>query len=176
MRTDITPLRRPRLFWLYGVAAGIALMGLGFLVGTQIFNRPAEMRRPQTVQRLSIQLQEKEPLAPVGFSPLGVGRPALALTPDGSKLVYVGEHEGETALYLRPLDSLNSQALPGTGGAYNPFFSPDGLWVGFFSGNQLKKIPIAAGRPITLCEATNTYGATWADDNKIYFAPKEGLL
>ena len=172
---NITPIKRLRLIWLYRVAAGIVLLGLGFIVGSKIFNRPAEVKRPQTVQRLSIQLQEKEPLAPVGSAPLGIGRTALALAPDGSKLVYVGEHEGETALYLRPLDSQNAQALPGTSGAYDPFFSPAGLWVGFFSGNQLKKISIAGGQPITLCEATNTYGATWADDGKIYFAPKEGL-
>jgi serine/threonine-protein kinase len=170
---DITPIKRPRLIWLYRIAAGIVLLGLGFIVGIKIFNRPTEVRRSQTVQRLSIQLQEKEPLSPVGSAPLGIGRPALALAPDGSKLVYVGEREGETALYMRPLDSQNAQKLPGTGGAYNPFFSTDGQWVAFFSGNQLKKISIAGGQPITLCEATNTYGAIWTDDGKIYFAPKE---
>jgi len=172
---DTTPQERPWLLWLYRVAAGIALLGLGVVVGTLIFNRPAGMKEPQSVRRLSIQLREEAPLAPVGFAPLGVGRPALALAPDGSQLVYVGEHEGETALYLRPLDTQNAQALPGTGGAYNPFFSPDGLWVGFFSGNQLKKTSISGGQPIILCEAINAYGATWADDGQIYFAPKEAL-
>jgi len=46
--------------------------------------------------------------------------------------------------------------------------------VGFFSGNQLKKTAVAGGQPITLCEATNTYGATWAEDGTIYFARNEG--
>ena len=148
-------------------------MGLGLIVGSKIFLRPVGKERPQTIQRLNIHLQEEAPLAPVGVAPLGIGRPAQALAPDGSQLVYVGEHEGETALYLRPLDSMDAQPLPGTGGAYNPFFSPDGQWVGFFSGNHMKKISIAGGQPVTLCESTNAYGATWAVDGKIYFAPTE---
>jgi serine/threonine protein kinase/Tol biopolymer transport system component len=173
--TDMTRIKRPRLIWLYRAAACAALLGLGFLAGSRIFHRPAETKRPQIAQQLSILLQDKEPLAPVGEAPLGIGRPALALAPDGSKLVYVGEHGDETALYLRPLDSQNSRALPGTDGAFNPFFSPDGLWVGFFSGNQLKKTSVASGQPVTLCEAINAHGATWADDGNIYFASKEGL-
>jgi serine/threonine-protein kinase len=168
------PIRRPRLLWFYRAAVGVMLVGLGLVIGTRIFTPPVEKQRPHTLQRLSIQLQEEAPLAPVGLAPLGVGRPALALAPDGSQLVYIGEHEGETGLYLRPLDNMNAQLLAGTGGAYNPFFSPDGQWIGFFSGNQLKKISITGGQPVTLCEATNAYGATWTGDGKIYFAPSEG--
>jgi serine/threonine-protein kinase len=171
--TEKASIRRSPLFWLYRAAAAVVLVGLGLVIGTRIFTPPVEKQRRQALQRFSIQLAKDESLAPVGVAPLGVGRPALALAPDGSRLVYVGERADETQLYLRSLDKMNAQPLSGTSGAYNPFFSPDGQWVGFFSGNQLKKIPITGGQPIALCEAPNAYGATWADDGKIYFAPEE---
>ena len=56
----------------------------------------------------------------------------LAISPDGSMLAFVGERDGVDRLYLRRFAQL--QALPVvTGQVSEPFFSPDGEWVGFFS-------------------------------------------
>ena len=60
----------------------------------------------------------------------------------------------------------------------HPFFSPDGRWIGFFSGAHLKKILHSGGNPLTVAEVgDNAYrGATWAPDNTIIFgAPTGGL-
>ena len=57
----------------------------------------------------------------------------LALSPDGSRLVYVAYRDGRTQLYLRQLDAFEAKPMAGTEGAWYPFFSPDGESVGFFA-------------------------------------------
>src|SRR2546430_11855418 len=77
---------------------------------------------------------------------LFTGRPQLAISPDGTRLVYsAGQSLASTQLYLRPMEGLEAHAIPGTEGAYNPFFSPDGQWIGFFAGGKLKKVSLSGG-------------------------------
>src|SRR6516162_5037519 len=57
--------------------------------------------------------------------------------------------------------------MPHTEGAYEPFFSPDGQWVGFFAQGKLKKTRIDGGEPVPLCNAPAGRGASWADDDTI---------
>ena len=98
--------------------------------------------------------------------------PALALSPNGSQLVYVArDDKGSRQLYPRPMDSLQARPIPGTEDAVNPFFSPDGQWVGFWSDSKLKKVALAGGSPLTLCEvALPLVGATWGTNDDIVFA------
>src|SRR5207245_159650 len=74
-------------------------------------------------------------------------------------------------IYLRSLDQLQASALSGTEDAQNPFFSPEGLWLGFFAGGKLKKISIQGGTAVTLCDAPNDRGGSWGEDGTIVFAP-----
>ncbi len=129
---------------------------------------------PHPVNRWNINLPESAPLAPIGTAPLGIGRPALAISPDGSKIVYVAEIDGTTQLHLRALEQFEVMPIPGTEDAYYPFFAPDGQWVGFFAGNQLKKVSLAGGAPVSLCSVSPGYGATWSADDKIVFSSNEG--
>ena len=71
------------------------------------------------------------------------------LSPDGTQLVY-GVVEGfvSGALYVRALDDLEGTLLVPSG-AYAPFFSPDGQWVGFFTAAELQKVPVTGGTPQT---------------------------
>ena len=114
--------------------------------------------------RLQVVLPPGEKLA-VDF------RPALALSPDGSLLAYASERGGVARLYVRPLEETAAALLPGTEGASEPFFSPDGKWIGFFAEGKLKKVPSGGGTPATLCEATSGRGAAWLDDGTIVFTP-----
>ena len=98
----------------------------------------------------------------------------LAISPDGTRLVYTGQ-DGTTRrqLYVRRLDQLEAQPLRGTDGASNPFFSPDGEWVGFFTGagspaGKLKKISVTGGPPLTISDANVPQG-TWGADDTIVF-------
>ena len=116
-----------------------------------------------------LQLPAGDELAFGEAAPVGEGRPSVAISPDGTRIVYVGRRAGSVRLYQRPLDSFDSTAIAGTEGAFNPFFSPDGQWIGFFTNTHLKKVPVSGGTPVTLCEARNPYGATWSRDS-IFFA------
>ncbi len=67
-------------------------------------------------------------------------RHALAISHDGSYIAYVGGGETDQPLYLRPIDEIEATLLPGTEGALDPFFSPDGQWIGFATVTGLKKV------------------------------------
>ncbi len=122
---------------------------------------------PQPVSRLAINLPATEPLVPWD-------RPAVALSPDGRRLVYVARHGSSTQLYLRSLDQFAGSPITGTEGGSGPFFSPDGQWVGFFTWGELKKVSLVGGAPISLCGVPPvTHGGTWAADDSIYFSPSQ---
>jgi len=69
------------------------------------------------------------------------------------------------------LDQLRVNPLSGTEGAGSPFSSPDGQWIAFFADNKLKKVSVAGGAAITLAEAPNPRGGSWAEDGTIACAP-----
>ena len=78
---------------------------------------------------------------------------------------------------MRPLAQLQAAPLPGTDDASSPFFSPDGQWIGFFSGGehgQLKKIKVAGGDAVTLCDAPTPRGGMWTEDGTIVFDATTG--
>ncbi|MGH9486876.1 MAG: protein kinase domain-containing protein [Terriglobales bacterium] len=97
---------------------------------------------------------------------------SLALSPGGSELVFVANNNGEPQLWLRSLASLNARPLPGTGGATEPFWSPDGTQVGFFTDDALKRIDLASGavQTITAVPSDQARGASWGADNTIVFS------
>jgi serine/threonine-protein kinase len=97
----------------------------------------------------------------------------LALSPDGHRLVYraAGSLLFGSPLLVRALDDLDARPIPGISGAFGPFFSPDGRWIGFFERGELKKVSLAGGPPITLCRISGrSLGASWGDDNTIVYA------
>src|SRR5262249_50454580 len=61
--------------------------------------------------------------------------------------------------------------LAGTEGATDPFFSPDGKWIGFFAQGMLQKVSVSGGTPQIICDAPLDAGGTWGQDGIIYFAP-----
>jgi eukaryotic-like serine/threonine-protein kinase len=92
---------------------------------------------------------------------------SLSLSPDGKLLVFTGEKGGRRSLYVRPLGSLSARELPGTDEAVQPFFSPDGKWVGYYANAQLRKTPISGGPSVPIADATSFWGASWYTDNEI---------
>ena len=93
----------------------------------------------------------------------------LAITPDGSRIVY----RGQAQLLVRALDRLEPTVLGGLGLPRGVFTSPDGQWVGFFDGNTfLKKVAITGGAPVLLStiDGNGSRGATWGPDGRIIYA------
>src|SRR5207245_7857752 len=66
---------------------------------------------------------------------------------------------------------LQAAALSGTENARDPFFSPDGQWIGFFAGGKLEKISVQGGAAVTLCDVPDGRGGSWGDDGTIVFTP-----
>jgi len=124
---------------------------------------------PQPVTRTVINLPPGQQLAGMENGP------AVALSPDGTHLAYVARQGGTQQLYLRAMDSLEARSIPDTEGAFNPFFSPDGQWVGFFAGQKLKKVSISGGATLTLGDAgAIPTGASWGSRGMIALAITAG--
>jgi len=109
----------------------------------------------------------------------GIAGINLAFSPDGSRLVYIGPGEGGDQLWVRDRDRLDATPLPGTLGAANPWFSPDGQRIAFSAGTnfELKVVPVTGGPPITLAEPGSNAGGgvAWGPDDWIYFDAPSGL-
>jgi serine/threonine-protein kinase len=100
-------------------------------------------------------------------------RPSWVFSPDGRKLVFRATRAGDTQLYVRDLARPDAEPIPGTQGGFNPFFSPDGEWLAFFTATSLKKVAFAGGAPAVLAStAPVTMGGTWAADGSIVIAPR----
>ncbi len=113
----------------------------------------------------------------------------VAISPDEKQFVYVGAHDGVRQLYSRQLNELVAHAVPGTEGALEVFFSPDGNWLGFRTRRgrgggraaavgdyELRKVPARGGAPLTIATVQGfPYGGTWLSDGTIVFAG-EGVL
>jgi Tol biopolymer transport system component len=124
--------------------------------------------RPPTavVMRFSITLPAEHRSTPRQATP-------LALSPDGTRLVFAAERAGRSQLFLRELDQLRAEPLADTEGARNPFFSPDGGWIGFFTEHgTLQKLSVTGGSPVTICDVQSGYynGASWGLDDTIFFS------
>jgi eukaryotic-like serine/threonine-protein kinase len=109
-------------------------------------------------------------LAPEGthFAPMYRNGPP-ALSPDGTRIVFVASREGKTTLWIRRLDQLNAFELPGTEGAYFTFWSPDGRSLGFFANGKLWRADTNGGSRVAVCDAPEARGASWGRGNQIVF-------
>ncbi len=148
---------RERIAW--GIAGVLALIAAALTIGlVQRAPKPA-----QTI-RLSADIG-----ADATFGVITSGA-ATIISPDGTRLVLVGQGaDKKTHIYVRPLDQLQALLLPGTDGARNPFFSPDGQWIAFFADGKLKKISVQGGAAVTLCDVTSDRGGSWGEDGTIVF-------
>ena len=75
-------------------------------------------------------------------------------------------------LWTRPLESLAPRLLAGTERVEIPFWSPDGQFVAFFAGGELRKLNLASGAIQRICAVPPGYpsGADWSPDGTIAFA------
>jgi serine/threonine-protein kinase len=163
------PTRRLRGWRLPLVLATACAVASAATALAMLFLRPAPALR---VSRLAVAAP-----APAGLMVSGNDRD-VAISPDGSRLAYVGVNG---IVYVRALDRLDPVALPGLGSPRGLFFSPDGEWLGFFEGGSgtIKKVAVTGGPPIVVSRvAGNGRGATWMPDGTIVFATNDatGLM
>ena len=103
-------------------------------------------------------------------------RTALALSPDGRVLVFVGERGGVRQLFARALSAESAVPIPGTEGAESPFFAPDGHSVGYWSAGRLMRVGVSGGQPAQVAVAARISGASWSEDDRIVFGGGAGLV
>ncbi|HUQ90926.1 MAG TPA: protein kinase [Bryobacteraceae bacterium] len=153
-----TPAPAPRRLWPI-LAAVFAIAAI--VLGVSLWR--ARQRLPQPFLQFdsvaSVQISRG-----AGFS--------LAISPDGSRIVLAGaEEKGKRQLFTRLISNPAFTPLSETADAISPFFSPDGQSIGFFSGEQLKRISVLGGPATTICAAPSGRGGTWTEDGRIIFAP-----
>jgi serine/threonine-protein kinase len=148
--------------WLLPAVSGLVVGAAGASLLVWALTRPD----PPRPMRMVIAPPPSDPL----YSESIGGQ--VAISPDGTQVVYVGIRGGPQ-LYSRKIDQLEAQPIPGTQGARQPFFSPDGSSVGFWSTaeSELRKVAIGGGPIVTICKAPtgNLYGAAWGEDGTIVF-------
>jgi hypothetical protein len=99
---------------------------------------------------------------------------SFALSPDGRYITIAAAVNGTRQLWLRPLDALQAQPIPGTEDATFPFWSPNSRDIGFFAHGRLKRIAARGGPAQSVCDAQDGRGGSWNRDDVIVFAPSSG--
>ena len=147
---------RERLSWLFSAAVLILLVALSFV-------HFRETPPTQPLRRFSF---TPESLATSLFRSYGLHGHA-SISPDGEHIVYLAGKE-ERALYVKDMDRAQPRKLEGTEGAMGRglFWSPDSRFIGFVTGNEIKKVAVAGGSVISLCPITDYrfFGASWRPD------------
>ena len=155
--------RRARL--IVGAALAASALTAGAGVWAWFHPRGGEARLPV---RFVLTLPPSAPL-------LGGPGSEVLLSPDGRTLVYGAQAAGSSVLYRREADQLVPTAIAGTERAVLPFISHDGTWVAFFSGSDLKKVPINGGPPATITTLPQPQGASWGPNNVIVLGSYRGV-
>jgi Tol biopolymer transport system component len=108
--------------------------------------------------------------------PLRIGRRAVDISPDGKTIVYVSmDSTGASYLNLRPIGGENVLSLPGTKGAFSPFFSPDSKWIAFFADDKLIKISVDGTIKETITQAAIPVDGIWGTDDRIVWSGNESI-
>jgi len=177
-------------------AFAVALANPGFTFGTSVV-APAQPARQDWRRRLAVPAlvtagllaialvltqNRPEPQVPVARHrvALGAGQglsgnpwSRLAVSPDGSRLVYVADQERGTGLMVLGRDRLDAEPVPGTDGAINPAFSPDGDRVAFMdriAGGNIKVVSLKGGAATVITDSlVGAPGVAWGSDGYIYY-------
>jgi hypothetical protein len=162
--------RRSRALTVTAIAVSVA--SLAFAVWTAS-RATAAANEPRF---FDLALPDTSPIAFAGPAVLGIWQRALAVARDGRTIAYIARKAGGvTRVVVRHLDSGGWREFPGTEGAYHPFFSPNGQWVAFFVGSELRRVPVGGGTASVL--ASGVYlpvGAEWVSPESIFVAANEG--
>jgi serine/threonine-protein kinase len=171
-RVLLTPRMAPSLFRrpfaITAMILGVALVASAL---TGLFMWTLRPTTPMAVLRFPFTLPE-------GQTFTNPGRRMLAISPDGTQMVYVANRR----LYLRSMAELDSRPMAGTenltSGVTSPTFSPDGRWIAFWASadQTLKRIAVPGGVAVPICPADNPFGVQWVKDEIIFSQADKGIL
>jgi len=167
---------RPRRWNLLVSVTGVTLIAaaLASAVTRWLDGRPGARGNSEPTRHVNIALPSDVPLVFIGEAALGIGQTELAVSPDGQHVVYAGRADKSTRLYVRDITDPTVRPIRGSEGAYAPFFSPDGDWVGFFAGQRLFRVRVDGSELEPLAEASIAYGGSWNRDGRIAVVTNDG--
>jgi serine/threonine-protein kinase len=150
------PPRSRRQLAFAAIAGAVVAGGLAAFAAWTL--RPADA--PE-VTRFSMTL-------PDGQAFTNTGRQAIAMSPDGTQIVYVAN----SRLFARALGDETPRAIAGTEhgqGVFHPVFSPDGQSIAFVAGSELKRVALAGGTAATVAPVTGgVFGLSWSGDHLVF--------
>jgi len=152
------PQGSPARTWMRAVPWVLAAALLAWVVVAPML-RPSE--QPESVVHFEIN------------PPTGYQFAEFTTSPDGRAVTFVAiSRDAQRSLWVRRLDSTAHRQLPGTEGAWFPFWSPDSRSIAFFSRGKLRSIEVASGTIQTIADAPNGRGGAWGHDGTILFTPE----
>jgi len=151
--------KRPGWRTLAGAAAALVVISVLATLG---FHRPQ-------AERASVRFL-------MGFPPGQISMGAPCISPDGRTIAFVAsDSSGESRIWLRPMGSLESRAVPGTENASPPFWSPDHKSLAFVMNGKLKKVPVAGGAVVNVADVGDAReGGSWGSTGWILMDGSRG--
>jgi serine/threonine-protein kinase len=152
---------KPQPLWRRAIPVLVTAIVFSVIAGVTAWNT----RKPDPVNIVRLPL-----VLPEGQQLLTFSHP-LAISPDGTRMVYVANNQ----LFLRTMGEWEARPIAGTpggpGSIGEPFFSPNSQWVGFYSreDSAIKKVAVTGGAAVLICKTDTVSGATWTGD-QIWFA------
>ena len=157
--------RLPAIAAAVGLAAGVIVTAMTWRVWYPTPQPEAPVRfvfAPPPSQPLIVQGSDRD----------------VAIAPDGSFIVYRSGTSGQTqpSFSVRGVNDLEPRLLAGTTNGRFPFISPDGRWVGFQVGSEIRKVAVAGGPAMLITSISGLpRGASWGEDDYIIFGTPNGL-
>ena len=159
---------RSRIRWnRLVIGASLVASAVAGAAGAWALFRPRVVA-PSTPMKFALALPPSSPLAD------GLGS-QFVLTPDGNTLVYAAQAAGSSVLARRGAGQLAPDVIEGTQQAALPFISPDGKWVAFFAGSELRKVPVDGGPSAVIGTMAQPLGASWGPNNVIVLGSYLGV-
>jgi WD40 repeat protein len=160
----------PRPLWRRAIPVVLGVMASGVLAGTAVWYRTRQSLPRPPVTRFVFSLPE-------GQAFVEASRPVIALSPDGTQMVYAAN----TQLFLRSMSELDVHAIQGTEheqGVTDPVFSPDGGSILFYvpEDHTIKKTAVTGSAAVTICHADPPYGISWGPDGIVFGQGRNGIM
>jgi serine/threonine protein kinase/Tol biopolymer transport system component len=160
---QLNSVRRRRSWsrWWLGAAAAAVITALGLASWSRWSAGQSPVAQPSSaLTRFTWSLPDRTSLVS-----------APVVSPDGSRIVFVGVQPPTPRLYIRARAASEATVIVGSEGAKQPFWSPDGQSIGFFARGKLMKVAIDGGAPVALADAPDGRGGAWSPSGIIVFLP-----
>jgi serine/threonine-protein kinase len=164
-RDELNAAAAPRSRWRELLAWSVAVLGIGAALFLAFRPSPPTSENPRI--HFEVALPEGQRLT---YS----DKQILAVSPDARSIAFVAfdSDTGRQSIFVRDLDQVDARPVPGTEGATDPAFSPDGQFLAFFADGELKRVPIEGGAPFSLAPATTARGLAWGPAGSVFYSPE----